>query len=159
MFGLFPTIDSNANHKKIIYINQMKLTQNFTLEELIKSDTANKYNIDNSPNEKTISTLKSLCENILQPIRDKLGKAIIVTSGYRCEKLNKKVGGVSTSQHVKGEAADIECYDNKKLFDLISDMVKKGEIKVGQLIDEHKYSWVHVSLPNLKNNNQILHIK
>lgn len=136
----------------------MRLTNNFTLEELIKSDTATIHKVNNYPNDNIIRNLKSLCDNVLQPIRDKYGKPIIVTSGYRCEKLNTLVGGVKTSQHVKGEAVDITCTDNRKLFNLIVDMVKRGTIRVGQLIDEHNYRWIHVSLPTLKNNNQILHI-
>lgn len=150
----------------------MDLTQNFTLEELIKSDTANKYKIDNSPDEKIIKNLKLLCENILQPIRDRYAKPITVTSGYRCDKLNKKVGGVKTSQHLNGEAADLICDDKRKLnstdynirkeneclFLIIQDMIKKGEIKVRQLINENNFSWIHVSLPTNKLKNQIIKI-
>lgn len=136
----------------------MNLTQNFTLEELIKSDVANKYKIDNSPDEKMIKNLKSLCENVLQPIRDRYNKPITVTSGYRCDKLNKKVGGVKTSQHLNGEAADLICDDKKSLFLLIQDMIKKGEIKVGQLINENNFSWIHVSLPTKNKLNQIIKI-
>jgi len=79
--------------------------------------------------------------------------------------LNNAVGGAKSSQHCKGEAADIRSVsdsiqDNKELFNLILNMINKGEIKVGQLIDEYGYNWVHVSLPRVgKVNNQILHIK
>lgn len=134
----------------------MKLTQNFTLEELIKSDTGSRLHIDNTPNSDIIKNLKSLSETILQPIRDSYGKPIIVTSGYRCPKLNKAVGGSSTSQHLKGEAADLISDDNKALFLIIKTMIGKGQIKVGQLIDEKNLSWIHVSLPTLNKNNQIL---
>lgn len=142
----------------------MKLTDNFTLEELIKSSTATKLNIDNNPTEEITSNLLELSTKILQPIRNVYGKPIVISSGYRCTKLNKAVGGVSTSQHVKGEAADIHTvYDtvqhNKELFKLIEKMVKDGKIIVGQLIDEYNYNWIHVSLPNSKHKNQILHIK
>lgn len=77
----------------------MNLTENFTLEELVHSDTANAKGIDNTPTQEIIDNLKELAENVLQPIRDKWGKPLIVNSGYRCKKLNKAVGGVSTSQH------------------------------------------------------------
>ena len=142
----------------------MKLTDNFTLEELIKSSTATKLNIDNNPTEEITSNLLELSTKILQPIRNVYGKPIVISSGYRCTKLNKAVGGVSTSQHVKGEAADIDTVSdtvqhNKELFKLIEKRVKDGTIIVGQLIDEYNYNWIHVSLPNSKHKNQILHIK
>lgn len=142
----------------------MNLTKNFTLEELTYSSTAKKYGIDNTPNNSELNSLRELCEAILQPIRNKYGKSIVVSSGYRNLRLNKLVKGSPTSQHVKGEAADIHTVsdtksDNKKLFDLIKDMVLKGEIYVGQLINEYDYNWIHISLPNNKHKNQILSIK
>lgn len=76
-----------------------KLSKNFTYEEMINSATAKRLNIDNTPNEKELECLKQLCQNILQPIRDKRGSALTVTSGYRCQRLNKIVGGSPTSQH------------------------------------------------------------
>lgn len=141
-----------------------KITANFTFDELIYSPTANRLGIDNTPDKETKEKLIRLAKEILQPIRNKWGSAIVVTSAYRCEALNKAVGGVSTSQHRLGEAADIKVgskAQNKALFNLIQKMVKSGELKVGQLIDEYNYSWVHVSLPrtNGKPNNQILHLK
>ena len=100
---------------------------------------------------------------MLQPIRDAWKGVIVVNSGYRCEALNKAVGGSKTSQHLKGEAADIKVGGkerNRKLFNFIYKLISQGKIKVGQLIDEYGYSWVHVSLPREgKTNNQILHIK
>ena len=142
----------------------MKLTDNFTLEELIKSSTATKLNIDNNPTEEITSNLLELSTKILQPIRNVYGKPIVISSGYRCTKLNKAVGGVSTSQHCKGEAADIRTIsdsiaDNKGLFDLIKKMINNKQIEVGQLIDEYNYNWIHISLPNKKHKNEVLHVK
>lgn len=142
----------------------MKLTDNFTLEELIKSSTATKLNIDNNPTEEITSNLLELSTKILQPIRNVYGKPIVISSGYRCTKLNKAVGGVSTSQHCKGEAADIRTIsdsiaDNKGLFDLIKKMINNKQIEVGQLIDEYNYNWIHISLPNNKHKNEVLHVK
>lgn len=140
-----------------------KLSENFTLEEMIKSDTAKKYNINNQPSKEEIDNLKRLVHDILQPIRDKYGYPITVTSGYRCSQLNSKVGGSKTSQHLKGQAVDIKCSQTSKayLFYLIKEMIEKGEIKVGQLIWEYgtKYepNWIHVSLPYTKT-NQILYL-
>lgn len=135
----------------------MKLTENFTLDELIASATARVKGIDNTPDPKQIETLKRLCEEILQPIRSKLGKPIRVTSGYRSPELNKAVRGSKTSQHLSGEAADIVCGDNCKLWNLICDMILKQEIRVGQLIDEKNLHWIHISLPDSNHLNQILH--
>lgn len=142
-----------------------KLSDNFTLRELTKSATANRLKINNTPNEQEVQKLTQLAQTILQPIRDRYGKPIVVTSGFRCEKLNKAVGGVKNSQHVLGEAADITSLsdsitDNKALFNLIVQMLKDKEIKVGQLIDEYGYNWIHISLPRSnKVNNQIIHKK
>lgn len=105
-----------------------------------------------------------LCREILEPIREKYGAPIRVTSGYRCRKLNQAVGGVPTSQHMRGEAADLNVgSDNRKLFHLIAEMMDKGEIHVGQLIweygDQRNPAWVHVSLPfsDKRPNNQIIY--
>lgn len=141
------------------------LSKNFTYEELTHSATAKRLKINNTPNNEEKGKLKKLAETILQPIREKYGRPIVVTSGFRCVKLNLAVGGVKSSQHCKGEAADIRSVsdsvkDNKELFDLVLQMIKNKEITVGQLIDEYGYNWVHVSLPRLgKTNNQVLHIK
>ena len=119
----------------------MKLTEHFSLEELIKSSTAKAKKIDNTPTQAAKTNLQHLASNILEPIRLKYGKPIIVTSGYRSMALNKAVGGSKTSQHLLGQAADIKASqnENKALFTLIEKMVKNGEIQVGQLIDEYGY--------------------
>lgn len=142
-------------------IKNIKLSKNFTYDEMIHSATAKRLNIDNMPNAKELENLKVLCQTVLQPIRDKRGSAITVTSGYRCPKLNALVGGSKTSQHVFGQAADITLGNptlNKKLFNMIVDMINKKEIRVGQLIDEYNYRWLHISTPYSKVNN-IIHIK
>ena len=136
----------------------MQLSENFTLEEMVASSTARLRRIANNPDPDQIIQLKKLCENILQPVRSQYGNAIKVTSGFRNERLNKIVGGAKNSQHVKGEAADIVCQDNKKLWSLMVQMISTGEITVGQLIDEKNLSWIHVSLPDHKHRNQILRI-
>jgi uncharacterized protein YcbK (DUF882 family) len=139
----------------------IKLSKNFTYDEMIHSATAKRLNIDNTPNARELENLKVLCQTVLQPIRDKRGSAITVTSGYRCPKLNALVGGSKTSQHAVGQAADITLGNptlNKKLFNMIVDMINKKEIRVGQLIDEYNYRWLHISTPYSKVNN-IIHIK
>lgn len=118
----------------------------FTIKEMTKSTTAIKRSIPNKPSKEVESSLTALVEKILDPLREAYGKPIIVTSGYRCEKLNKIVGSKPSSQHVKGEAADIKTVadtpeENKKLFGLIV----KLKLPFDQLINEHNYDWVHVS--------------
>lgn len=140
-----------------------RITKNFTLDELIYSATALRLGIDNTPDEKQKESLIRLAKEVLQPIRDAWRGAIVVTSGYRGEQVNRVVGGSKTSQHCKGEAADIKVGDrekNKRLFNLIQKLVNTGQIEVGQLIDEYNYSWIHVSLPRPNAlNNMILHLK
>ena len=98
----------------------MNLSRNFTLQELIKSDTAIRLDINNNPNSGQIEKLKALCENILQPVRDHFGR-VKVTSGFRSEQLCLKIGSSVNSQHAKAEAADFECMgtDNAELADWI----------------------------------------
>lgn len=134
----------------------------FTLNELTKSATAKRLKIDNTPTEKVLKNLVELIDKVLEPLRKAYGKPIIVTSGYRCPKLNKAVGGSATSQHVLGQAADIRSVsddpkENKVIFDTAKRLIEEGKIKVGQLIDEYSYNWVHISTPG-GHTNQILHI-
>lgn len=139
----------------------MKLSKNFSLKELTHSSTANYNKVDNTPGRLELENLKKLCHDILQPIRNKWGDSIFVTSGYRNPILNRLVGGSTTSQHILGQAVDITVgskSSNKKLFDLIVGMIENEEITVGQLISEKDYSWIHISLP-YKKVNQILHLK
>lgn len=133
----------------------MKLSKNFTLEELIHSSTADAKGIRNYPDQKAQENLKKLCIDILQPIRDKYGKPIYINSGYRNPELNRVLNGSQSSQHCKGEAADIDTNNNKELWNLIVQMIKNGELTVGQLIDESNLAWIHISLPYTKK-NQIL---
>lgn len=126
----------------------------FTIEELCRSDKARQMGIDNTPTEDVIDRLSDLVENVLDPAREKIGKPVAVSSGYRCPELNRAVGGVVTSQHVKGEAADLTTgnrKENERLFQIIRD-----NLPFDQLIDEYDYSWVHVSYRRSGNRKQIL---
>lgn len=128
----------------------------FTKSELTRSDTARIRRIDNTPTPEASAALDALMWNVLDPIRRMWGRPIIVNSGYRCPKLNAAVGGSATSQHMKGEAADITAGDstkNKELFD----MIERSAIPFDQLIDEKGYRWIHVSYrPNGRRN--VLHL-
>lgn len=131
----------------------------FSIAELTKSATASRKGINNTPDESVKRNLNLLVDNILDPLREAFGEPIIVTSGYRCGRLNKAVGGATKSQHMYGQAADIRTVsdkpsDNKKLFDLIREL----KLPYDQLIDEYNYNWVHVSYSS-RHRRQILHIK
>ena len=125
----------------------MNLSRNFSLQELIKSDTAVRKGIDNNPNADQIEKLKLLCENILQPVRDHFGR-VKVTSGYRSVELCMAIGSSANSQHAKAEAADFECIgvDNAELSDWI-----KNNLDYDQLILEYytpgepNSGWIHCS--------------
>jgi uncharacterized protein YcbK (DUF882 family) len=86
----------------------MNLTTNFTLAEMVKSDTALRHDMDNTPGEAEIENLKRLCEKVLQPVREHFKTGVKVNSGFRHPDVNAKVGGSKTSDHCKGQAADIE---------------------------------------------------
>ena len=86
----------------------MQLTSNFSLSEMTKSETALRHNMDNTPGESEIENLKILCEQVLQPVREHYGRGVKVNSGFRHPEVNAKVGGSKTSDHCKGQAADIE---------------------------------------------------
>ena len=125
----------------------MNLSRNFTLSELTKSDTAIRRGINNNPNAEQIEKLKSLCENILQPVRDHFGR-VKVTSGFRSVELCEAIGSSSRSQHAKAEAADFECVgvDNAELADWIH-----KNLSYDQLIlefytpGEPNSGWIHCS--------------
>lgn len=132
----------------------------FTIQELTISNTAQRKGIDNTPDQKAAAALTALVTNVLDPLREAWGRPIVVNSGYRCAKLNRAVGGVARSQHTKGEAADIRTlsnrrWENEQLFKLIVQL----KLPFDQLIDEHGYSWIHVSYSESKNRRQVLHVK
>lgn len=122
----------------------------FTIDELTASATARKKGIKNIPNEEERLNLIALVAAVLDPLREKYGKPIIVTSGYRCAALNKCVGGVTGSQHRKGEAADIVTKEGAKgNFELGRLIVESGQFD--QVIfencgkDDLLPQWIHVS--------------
>lgn len=128
--------------------------KHFTIKELSHSDTALAKGIDNFPTAEAISNLIKLVDNVLDPLREKYGKPIRVSSGCRSAILNRSVNGATSSQHRLGEAADITTGskdENRKLFEII-----KNELLFDQLIDEKNFSWVHVSFREGRNRKQVL---
>jgi len=137
----------------------MKLTENFSLLELTKSQTAERKGIDNTPSAEHQDNLKSLCTSILQPIRDHFSRVVTISSGYRSEALCVAIGSKTTSQHAKGQAADFEIFgvSNKELADYINE-----ELEYDQLILEYwkesdpNSGWVHCSFNTEGNRKQYL---
>lgn len=123
----------------------MRLSKNFTLEEMYHSDTANRFKIHNYPTSDAIKNLGYLTQNFLQPLRDKLDKAIYIPSGYRSELLNRKVGGAKNSQHKYGQAVDIQVVGMSPMQLFL--FIKDSGLEYDQLILEKTKSaeWVHVS--------------
>ena len=128
---------------------------NFTISELIKSDTASKYNINNMPDINSLDNLLDLIFYCLQPLRDKLNKPVVITSGYRSTRVNRLTGGVSNSQHLYGQAADF-IINGMTPFQII-EKIKTYNIDFDQLINEYD-KWVHISYVKGKNRKQVLKI-
>ena len=127
----------------------MKLSKNFHLAEMTKSQKAVRMGLNNNPSEQQVENLKILCERVLQPVRDHFGKVVTVSSGFRDQILNNALGGSEKSQHCLGMAADIEIFDvaNNELSDWI-----KENLMFDQLILEYfdpaegpNSGWIHVS--------------
>lgn len=137
----------------------MNLTKNFTLAEMTKSETALRHDMDNTPGEAEIAALRLLCEKVLQPVRDHYGKGVKVNSGFRHPEVNAKVGGSKTSDHCRGQAADIEIpgVANADLTQWIAD-----NLEFRQLILEFytpgipDSGWVHVSYVAEDNKKQVM---
>jgi uncharacterized protein YcbK (DUF882 family) len=128
----------------------MKLTNNFSLEELTVSQTALRNNIDNNPSKEHIENLRLLCENILQPLREDYNLPLVISSGYRSKKLAGLVGSKITSQHCLGCAADftIPSVDNKKVFKHIVENLPMDQV-ILEYYTEENGGWIHVSyIPN-----------
>lgn len=142
----------------IAYPDEM-LTEHFSLKEMLLSGTAIRRGIDNTPTPEVVENLRLLCRNVLEPLRRRYGR-ILITSGYRCPALNKAVGGVPHSQHMRGEAADIFIPN-----------IELGEKYVVFLHDHTPYDqlilepprgkkrWIHVSYTARRKNRQEMLLK
>lgn len=129
---------------------------NFSIKELIRSQNAINAGIDNTPNIEQIDNLLNLIFYCLQPIRDKLKKPMIITSGFRNSKVNFLAGGRINSQHLKGEAADFHV-NGMTIQQVINFIIKSG-IEFDELINE-KNKWVHISFCLGKNRKKVFAIK
>jgi zinc D-Ala-D-Ala carboxypeptidase len=140
-------------------MSEQLLSKNFTLRELIESQTATRLNINNTPNHTVVANLQNLAINVLQPLRDLVRQPIVISSGYRCEELNRAIGGAQSSEHMTGCAADLSVPDmsNRDVAVIIRD-----KLKFNQLIlefykaDNPFHGWVHVSYSVQGNRQEVM---
>jgi zinc D-Ala-D-Ala carboxypeptidase len=137
-------------------ITNIQFTKNFSLHELLTSQEATRSSITEQfePDQAVINNLQALCVNILQPLRDAIKVPIQISSGYRCPRVNTKIGGATSSQHVTGNAADIQCA--KLGNEALLKKIRQLNLPFDQMINEFNYAWVHVSFDTARNRKQIL---
>lgn len=129
-----------------------KISENFTWEELTYSRVAIEKGLQNEPTDEVRLALEELVKRLLQPLRIAFGGPIAITSGYRCPQLNRIVGGVPSSQHVKGEAVDCYVPDAAALLEVL----KNNTFPFDQAILYRKKNFLHLSLRrNAANRRQI----
>ena len=134
-----------------------KISKHISYKEATFSQTATRKDIDNTPNEEVLKRMKTVAENIFEPLRAHVGGPIKINSFYRSIMLNTAIGGSKSSQHTRGEAIDIDdtlgCMSNKDMFTFIKD-----ELDFDQLIwefgDDENPAWVHVSYVSPENNRR-----
>ena len=137
----------------------MQLSNNFSLAELTKSQTATRKGIDNTPSDTHIQNLIHLAESVLQPVREHFGKPVMISSGYRSPALCEAIGSSTKSQHARGEAADFEIagVDNKELATWISKNTEFDQL-ILEFYDEGdpNSGWVHCSAVTGEPRKQVL---
>lgn len=134
----------------------MKLSKNFTRAEIEHSNTAKRLGISNEMSEEHLENMQHLIDRLIQPLRDSIGP-IRVSSGYRSKALNRAIGGSSRSQHSKGQALDLQFWQNGKMMnELVYDWILDSNIEFDQMINEFDFSWIHISLKKKGNRKQIL---
>ena len=135
----------------------MRLSKSFTLNELVKSQTADRQGINNNPSESQIEALQRLCENILQPVRDHFGIPVVVSSGFRSGQLCLAIGSSLNSQHALGQAADFEIFgiSNQELAHWIDKNLDYDQMILEFWNPEDKNSgWIHCSYKNPEENRK-----
>ena len=134
----------------------MRLSKNFILSEITRSNTAKRLGISNEPTKKHLENIQRLISNLIQPMRDELGP-IRISSGYRNPSLNRAIGGSSKSQHCKGEALDLQFWREGKMCNKeIYDWILNSHLEFDQMINEFDFSWIHISLKKDKNRKDVL---
>lgn len=132
----------------------MQLTQHFSLDELTRSSTAERRGIDNTPTADVVENLRTLCQAVLEPARVAFGAPIYITSGYRCAALNRAVGGKPTSQHLRGEAADLQVRGVANLRRLYKILDGFDHDQLLYETNAAGTQWLHISFRQSGNRNQ-----
>ena len=134
----------------------MRLSKNFVLSEITRSNTAKRLGISNEMSEKHLENMQRLIDNLIQPLRDSIGP-IRISSGYRSPSLNRAISGSNKSQHTKGQALDLQFWKEGKMCNKeVYDWVLENDVEFDQMINEFDFSWVHLSLKESKNRKQVL---
>jgi|TARA_R110000787_G_scaffold104629_1_gene211864 zinc D-Ala-D-Ala carboxypeptidase len=138
----------------------MKISPHFSLDEMIKSQTALRKGLDNNPDAEQLEALVDLCEYVLEPIRKHWSRPVIVSSAFRAPAVNKAIGSKNTSQHTKGQAADIEIpgIDNLALYYWVAKNADYDQLILEYYTGEPASGWVHVSYAGVGNRHQTLRI-
>jgi len=134
----------------------MRLSKNFVLSEITRSNTAIRLGISNEPSKEHLENMQKLITELIQPLRGSIGP-VRISSGYRSPQLNRAIGGSSKSQHCKGEALDLQFWKNGQMCNKeIYDWIIESGLEFDQMINEFDYSWIHISLKEKKNRKQVL---
>lgn len=142
----------------------MKLSEHLSLAEVIRSDVAKRAGISNMPTAEHLNALKALAKNVFEPLRLHFDVPIYISSGYRSAELNKKVKGSSSSQHIKGEAIDIDMdgsgdgITNANVFFYIKDNLPYDQL-IWEGGNDKSPNWVHVSYSTSRMRKQVLRMK
>ena len=134
----------------------MRLSKNFVLSEITRSNTATRLGISNEPTKDHLDNMQRLISNLIQPMRDSIGP-IRISSGYRSKELNRAIGGSNKSQHCKAEALDLQFWaegkmNNKAIYEWVLD----SGLEFDQMINEFDFAWIHISLKAKGNRKQVL---
>jgi|TARA_R100000963_G_scaffold33002_1_gene25045 zinc D-Ala-D-Ala carboxypeptidase len=134
----------------------MKLTPHFSLGEMTKSQTALRLGLDNNPDPDGVASLRTLCWQVLEPVRKHFDRPVIINSGYRAEAVNTAIGSKPTSQHCKAQAADIEIpgVDNLEIYQWITDRCEFDQLILEYYTGEPESGWVHVSYVSHETNRR-----
>lgn len=138
----------------------MRISKHISLREATHSATAKRRGIENTPNEEQLDAMYKVAEFIFEPLRLYVGGAIKITSFFRSPKVNKAIGGVSSSQHCKGQAIDIDdVFDHKtnaEMFEYIRENLDFDQL-IWEFGDSNNPNWLHVSyVSKAKNRNRVL---
>ena len=134
----------------------MRLSKNFVLSEITRSNTATRLGVSNEPTKEHLENMQRLISNLVQPMRDELGP-IRITSGYRSKELNRAIGGSTRSQHCEAQALDLQFWENGQMNNKkIYNWIINSHLEFDQMINEFDFAWIHLSLKKKGNRKEVL---